>query len=198
MLWNHESEITCQNYGNQKEQNQSIYLRSFSLTDINDFMEWASDDEVTKYMMWNSYTDYKQAEDFFIDVIDKHPWFKAICFGDKIIGSITLDKGKNIHYYKAELGYVISRKYWGLGCATLAIRLAIKEGFESLNVNRIEAFVDPTNIASQRVLKKNQFIKEGLLKNNIIQKGVLKDRYLYAIHKNIKVLHINKTYSSIL
>jgi RimJ/RimL family protein N-acetyltransferase len=131
--------------------------------------------------MWNSYTSRSDAELFFTNVVEKHPWFKAIYLGEKVIGSITLDKGKGAHSCKAELGYVIARKYWGKGIVTQAIQLAIQKGFEDLDIKRIEATVDPTNIASQRVLEKNGFEKEGLLKNYIVQKGVVKDRLIYAL-----------------
>jgi RimJ/RimL family protein N-acetyltransferase len=167
-----------------KQQEQATTLKTFTTADIDDFMEWATDDEVTKYMMWNSYTSRSDAEDFFKNVVENHPWFKAICLGKKVIGSITLDKGKGAHGCKAELGYVISRKYWSNGFATLAINLAIQKGFEDLGVERIEAFVEPSNIASQRVLEKNGFVKEGYLRNFIIQKGVVKDRLVYAILKS--------------
>jgi len=162
------------------KQEKHITLKTFTSADINDFMEWATDDEVTKHMMWNSYAARSEAESFFTNLVEKHPWFKAICLDKKVIGSITLDKGKGIHSCKAELGYVIARKYWGNGCATQAIKLAIETGFNDLDVERIEAYVDPTNIGSQRVLEKNGFLREGLLKKYVVQKGVIKDRFLYS------------------
>ena len=97
-----------------KQQGGQMYLKTCTSMDVEDFMEWAVDDEVTKYMMWNSYTSKSDAESFFANVVEKHPWFKAICLDEKVIGSITLDKGKGAHSCKAELGYVIARKYWGI------------------------------------------------------------------------------------
>ncbi len=167
-----------------KQQEQSVTLKTFTSANIDDFMEWATDDEVTKYMMWNSYTSRSDAESFFTNVVEKHAWFKAICLGEKVIGSITLDKGKGAHSCKAELGYVISRKYWGNGFATQAIKLAIEMGFSDLDVERIEALVEPNNIGSQRVLEKNGFTKEGLLKKCVVQKGIVKDRFLYSFLKS--------------
>lgn len=168
-----------------KTQEQCVTLKPFSSADIADFMEWAADDEVTKYMMWNSYGSQEEAEGFFINVVEKHSWFKAICLGKKVIGSITLDKGKSTHSCKAELGYVIARKYWGNGYATQAVRLAVETGFEDLQVERIEAYVDPMNIGSCKVLEKNGFFREGLLKNFVVQKGKIKDRISYSFLKSI-------------
>ena len=103
--------------------------------------------------------------------------------GNVVIGSITLDKGKGAHSCKAELGYVIVRQYWGNGWTTQAIKFAIESGFEDLDIERIEAYVDPANTGSKRVLEKNGFLKEGLLKKCVIQKGIVKDRFLYSCLK---------------
>lgn len=184
MLWNPQVELVSQYSSHEVKNMENIALKSFSINDLEDFMEWATDDEVTQYMMWNSYTDFSQAEDFFHKVISNHGWYKAICLGDKVIGSITLEKGKGIHACKAELGYVLSREYWGCGFATLAVKLAIDQGFKDFDVDRIEAFVDPINVGSQKVLEKNNFIREGLLKKSVLQKGIVKDRYIYAIYKS--------------
>lgn len=162
---------------------RNITLKTFTHDDLNDLMEWATDDQVTKYLMWDSYRSHSEAETFFIHVIEKHAWFKAICLGQKVIGSMTLEKGQGAYSCKAELGYVIAKKYWGNGFATQAIKLAIHSGFQDLKVERIEAYVDPCNLASQRALEKNHFFREGYLKNWIVHKGILKDRYLYAIFK---------------
>ena len=161
----------------------SIVLKTLTSQDIEDFMEWATDVGVTKHLMWESYTSKKCAESFFEDVVEKHPWFKAICLGKKVIGSITLDKGKGAHSCKAELGYVLSKNYWGKGLATQAVELTTQRGFSDLDVERIEAYVDPANRASQRVLEKNGFTKDGLLKKSVIQKGVVKDRLIYSFLK---------------
>lgn len=170
-----------------KQQDEAIVLKTFTIADIDDFMEWATDDEVTEYMMWNSYTLKGDAEDFFKNVVEKHPWFKGICLGKKVIGSITLDKVKGAGCCRAELGYVMAKKYWGSGLATQAVRLAVGKGFEDLGVERIEAFVDHANIASQRVLEKNGFVKEGLLRNWVVQKGAVKDRLIYAILRSDEI-----------
>jgi len=110
MLVNTQIESTNQVLMSEyKLQDEATTLKTFTSADIDDFMEWATDDEVTKYMMWSSYTLRSDAEDFFKNVVENHPWFKAICLGKNVIGSITLDKGKGVHGCKAELGYVISR-----------------------------------------------------------------------------------------
>ena len=168
------------NMSTSNQLEQKLSLKTFTSANVSDFMEWATDNEVTKHLMWNCYSSTSEAEVFFTNVVEKHPWFKAICLGEKVIGSITLDKGKGVHSCKAELGYVIARKYWGKGFATTAIHIAVQTGFQDLGIERIEAYVDPTNISSQRVLEKNAFEKEGVLRKCVVQKGIVKDRFIYA------------------
>jgi [ribosomal protein S5]-alanine N-acetyltransferase len=163
------------------EQAPTLSLKELTVADVDDFMEWATDDEVTKYMMWNSYSSHEEAQKFILTVVQPHPWFKAICLGEKVVGSITLDKGKGIHSCKAEIGYAVAKRYWGQGLATQAVKLAIRNGFVDLDVERIEAFVDPGNVSSQRVLDKSGFVREGLLRNCVLQKGTLKSRYVYSV-----------------
>jgi ribosomal-protein-alanine N-acetyltransferase len=158
-----------------------IVLRKLTVEDIEFFYVWAGDQEVAKTMTWEAYTNIKDAEVFLRKVVSQHPWFMAICFEGKPIGSITLTPGSGPSACRAELGYVLSKQYWGRGIATGAVKQALKQGFKDLRVQRIEAYVDPDNLASQKVLSKAGMHLECLLKNHTIFKGQIRDSYLYAI-----------------
>ncbi len=153
-----------------------VTLHNLTRDHLDDFFTWASDPDVAKSMTWEAYENKEEALDFLTRVAKEHPCFKAICFHGKIVGSITLMPTKKI----AELGYVLAKKYWGRGIATEAVKIALESGFTELGMSRIEAFVDPNNLASQRVLEKNGMKREGLLKNSLLFKGKLADRYLYS------------------
>lgn len=157
-----------------------IKLRPLCRNDLEDFLCWAGDDEVTRTVTWESYKTKEKALEFLKNVAEPHPWFKAICINDKPIGSISLNKGVDIYSCKAVLGYVLTKEFWGHGYTTQAVEETKRTCFKDLNVNRIEAFVDPENIASQRVLEKAGFIREGLMRKCIISKGILKDRYIFS------------------
>ncbi|MBX9578071.1 MAG: GNAT family N-acetyltransferase [Chthoniobacterales bacterium] len=158
-----------------------ITLRPLTIGDIDAFIVWATDTEVTRHLRWEAYSSRAAAEEFFENVVKKHPWFQAIVVNDKVIGSLTLDKGTGDFRCKAELGYVSARKYWGKGLMTQVVALAVERGFQELGVARIEAKVHPANTASQRVLEKNGFVREALLKKAIVRKGNIEDLYLYAL-----------------
>jgi RimJ/RimL family protein N-acetyltransferase len=157
-----------------------IQLRKLSANDIDHFMKWASDPEVTKSLLWDHYTSKDAALQFLKDVAEKHPWFMAICLEGKPVGSMTLDVRAGSGKCRAELGYVLAKKYWGQGIATKAISLMLEIGFRDLGVQRIEAFVDPDNIGSVRVLEKSGFTKEGLLQKYMIHRGQVRNRLIFA------------------
>jgi RimJ/RimL family protein N-acetyltransferase len=55
---------------------------------------------------------------------------------------------------EVEVGYLLSRAYWGQGLATEGARASIRYGFETLGLDQIVAIVHPENRASQRVIEK--------------------------------------------
>ena len=83
-------------------------------------------------------------------------------------------KGRSI------IGYDINKEYWNKGYASEAIKAISNYGFLQLEIHRIEAYVTPGNIASEKVLKKCGFEKEGLLKHVSFFKGNYQDQILYA------------------
>jgi len=55
---------------------------------------------------------------------------------------------------EVEIGYLLSRSYWGSGLATEGARAGLKFGFEIFSLERIIALVHPENKASIRVVEK--------------------------------------------
>lgn len=160
-----------------------ISLKNLTRSDAEHFYTWVSAPEVAQSMTWEAYTSFAEAEKFLTEVAENHPWFKAICIDGIPVGSLTLTQGKGLSSCKAELGYVLAKAYWGKGIATSAVKQAIQMGFNDLNIRRIEALVDPNNIASERVLIKSGMQYEGLLKNYILFKNTVCDRRIYSITK---------------
>jgi RimJ/RimL family protein N-acetyltransferase len=176
---------TSQIYAINMENNleNKIILRKLTYEDLDHFYLWASDPLVAKSMTWEAYTSKEEAAKFLKEVVEPHPWFKAICVEGVPVGSITLMPGKGGASCRAELGYVLTKAYWGKNIATIAVKKALLMGFNDLKVQRIEALVDPDNVASQKVLIKSGMSCETLLKNYVIFKGSLRDRYLYSYIK---------------
>ncbi len=53
-----------------------------------------------------------------------------------------------------EVGFLLSKSFWGQGFATEAAKASLQYGFEDLGLKRIVGITHPENVASQRVLQK--------------------------------------------
>lgn len=79
-----------------------------------------------------------------------------------LIGTAGFNNFKKQH--RANLGYDVRAEFWNKGYATEALKAIINFGFSELDINRIEAEVMQGNTASERVLTKLGFTKEGVLR----------------------------------
>ncbi|MBQ3574354.1 MAG: GNAT family N-acetyltransferase [Clostridia bacterium] len=95
-------------------------------------------------------------------------------------GYISINQKIDVYACDAELGYILLDEFKGQGVMTEAVRVFCAEAFEKLNILRISASVYSPNIASQRVLEKNGFIREGAMKNAVSKNGNVYDMYLYG------------------
>ena len=80
----------------------------------------------------------------------------------------------------AEVGYWIARKFWGRGLATAACRALTEYLFERCDLRRLEAHAHGGNLASQRVLEKSGFRREGILRAAVIKGGEVRDVHLFG------------------
>lgn len=159
-----------------------ITLRPFKISDVDDFLSWAGDDAVTRYCRWNTYTSRDVALEFLREVIDSHPWYRAICVDGQPIGSIYVMPGTGKDERRGEIGYAIKAKYWGKGIATGAVKLVLSCVFKELKcLDRVEGLVFEENKASQRVLEKAGFVKEGVLRKYFLVKGKSRDIVVYSV-----------------
>jgi len=99
---------------------------------------------------------------------------------DVIIGSCGFLNQAERHQ-RAELGFELSPAYQGQGIAKEASLAVIEYGFTELSLNRIEALVLPANTASQRLLERLGFQREGLLRQYEKTRSQFDDLYMYSI-----------------
>lgn len=157
-----------------------LTLRPFRLSDVDDFMLWAGDDRVMKFIRWTVFTSKERALAFIRDVCIPHPWRRSICLDGRCIGFVSVYPWSGEDLCKADVGYAVA-EYWGRGIATKALRMAVPEVFRSFpDVVRLQAFVSVENMGSQRVLEKVGFQKEGTLRKYCYIKGEIKDLIAYS------------------
>lgn len=165
---------------------ERLILRPFELSDAESmFNNWANDDEVTKYVTWNTHKSIEETKHVLSIWVNEYEKEERINFAivykenNELIGGIDV-----VGYFEnvPVIGYNLSRKYWNKGIMTEACKRVIELLF-SLNYDKIivEALVE--NIGSNRVIQKcggvyqttyNQFItkkeKEVTINKYIIEK----------------------------
>ncbi|MDD3393605.1 MAG: N-acetyltransferase [Clostridia bacterium] len=107
----------------------------------------------------------------------------AITVEDKVVGSIGVFRKNNIHFKTAEMGYYLSKQYWGKGLGTSAVKQVCNYIFADTDIIRIFAEPFAHNVASCRILEKSGFVYEGTLRKNAVKNGIILDMKLYAMIK---------------
>jgi ribosomal-protein-alanine N-acetyltransferase len=100
--------------------------------------------------------------------------------GGALIGNCTLF-ALNAQCRRAELGYVLGSTHWGQGYMHEALRALLGHAFTALELNRVEADIDPRNEASARSLQRLGFAQEGYLRERWIVGGEVSDTALYGL-----------------
>lgn len=82
----------------------------------------------------------------------------------------------------AELGYMLRTEYEGQGVMTEALRGMLSHTFGPDGLHRVTAYVDTENIASQRVLERLGFQREGTVRHAMChpERG-WRDHHLYGL-----------------
>ena len=157
-----------------------LRLRRMALSDRDDMYEYASRDEVTRYLLWKTHKTSDHTKRYLSYVVGL---YKSGGFFDfaieykengKMIGTCgfaSLDPAND----SGEVGYVLSPDYWGRSIATEALAAMLKFGFCDLELNRIEARYMSGNIASRRVMEKCAMTYEGMQRQKLFVKGEYRD-----------------------
>lgn len=165
-----------------------LCLREVNFEDAKDMLPYLSDQDVVKPMGLHPFETTK-------DVWEEIRWYKSIFEkGTGIRWGITLkDSGIVIgscgflnrlaKHYRAEVGYELSKDYWRKGIVSEALEAVVKYGYNHLQLERIEALIEPSNIPSIKLVEKQGFSREGLLRHYEFACGKFEDLYMYSMIK---------------
>ncbi len=82
---------------------------------------------------------------------------------------------------RAEIGYELDDQYWGKGYMHEALICLLNYGFDAMNLNRVEADIDPRNRNSEKSLLRLGFVQEGFLRERWIIDGITSDTALFGL-----------------
>jgi len=86
-----------------------------------------------------------------------------------------------IDHARGEIGYMIVETHRRQGIAKEAIRHVITYGFETMNLNRVEAFVEPANEPSLKLVRHFGFTQEGYLREHYCRDGNVEDSLCFSL-----------------
>ena len=166
-----------------------LFLRIPSLDDAEMiFQKYAQDAEVTKYLSWQPHKNLDTTRMFLHRCIQcwkeesAFPWTIIRENDNALLGMIEI----RIDRFRADIGYVLAREYWGNGYATESTKSVTQWAIEQESIFRVWAVCDVENLASKRVMEKAGMQKEGILRRFIIHPGLSsepRDCYSYSLVK---------------
>jgi len=100
---------------------------------------------------------------------------------DAIMGSIALSQIFYGGFQSAYLGYQIGEEFAAQGYMTEGIQLMLRHAFVNLKLHRLEANIQPHNVASIALVKRAGFVKEGYSRRYLKICGRWRDHERWAI-----------------
>lgn len=141
-----------------------LILRAWQETDINDFYEYASVEGVGEMAGWKHHDSIdvskKILESF---ILEKNVFAIVYKENSKVIGSLGLheswsnDDSTYAHFKSKEIGYVLSKEYWGKGLMVEAVISVIKFCFHQCKLDALTIGHFSSNNQSKRVIEKCGF-----------------------------------------
>jgi ribosomal-protein-alanine N-acetyltransferase len=143
-----------------------LTLRQLNTGDDSQMFLLRSNTDVVKYLDRPVYETIDEARRFIQKINDGIArdewilWAITLKPDNKLIGTICL---WNIapDEAKAEAGYELLPDHHGKGIMQEALRAVLQYGFETLKFLSIEAYVNPKNTPSIKLLKRNDFVHAG-------------------------------------
>lgn len=158
-----------------------VRLRSAERSDLEKFVEWINDPEVTKGLT------------LFLPMssVDEEKWFEGVMQRPQEEKPLVIDMKDGANWrlignssffdfdwiaHAAEVGIMIGDKtIWNQGYGTEVMTLLLRHGFATLNLNRIYLRVYADNKRAIRTYEKAGFVHEGRMRQAVYKHGIFSD-----------------------
>lgn len=141
---------------------ERLTLRAWRETDLEDFYEYASVDGVGQMAGWKPHSDREESRTILAHFIEgKHVF--ALEHQGKVIGSLGIEEYKETDHPQLkdlqgrEIGYVLSKAYWGQGLMPEAVQAVIAYLFDREGLDFVLVGHFDHNNRSRRVIEKCGF-----------------------------------------
>jgi len=165
---------------------QRLVLRKMRESDADEVLYLRSHKEIMQYIPRPLLKDREEAKKFIRDQLaltqqnDAINWAVTLKEEDKVIGLAGLFSLQKENF-RCEVGYLLHDAWQGKGIITEAVAAILDYGFRIMQLHSIEATLAPENIASAKVLEKNNFTKDAYFKENMYYEGRFLDALVYSL-----------------
>ena len=141
-----------------------LLLRPWQEADLGDFYSYASVPGVGEMAGWRHHESMEVSRKILQSFLDeKNVFALALKSGNKVIGSLGLHRSwaneeaelQNLRI--KEVGYVLSKDYWGMGLMPEAVTALIRYCFDELGLDALTVGHFSSNLQSRRVIEKCGF-----------------------------------------
>ena len=144
---------------------ERLILRPFIQTDLDDFYEYASVEGVGEMAGWKHHQSKEESQQILNRFIENDKTFAIVLkSNNKVIGSLGIEEygmedklTEFSNYIGREIGYVLSKSYWGIGIMPEAVKAVIDYLFKVLNFDFLTCGYYDFNKQSKRVQEKCGF-----------------------------------------
>ena len=163
-----------------------LRVRLVEEADLPALFEVNGDAEVTRFLPYATWESPASGNAWYQRMMDLQATGTALQFvvvdkaAGKAIGTRLLFRHDEASA-RAELGFVLGRRYWGGGYMTEALTALIDCAFENMGMRRLEAEANPRNSASGKLLTRLGFVREGLARQRWVSKGAAHDVESYGL-----------------
>ena len=166
---------------------ERLTLRPWLLSDLDDLYEYASVDGVGQMAGWKPHESREEALEILRRFIDRKRTF-ALEYGGKVIGSLGIERYNEEQFPEfagkrcREIGYVLSKAYWGRGLMPEAVRAVMEYLFDEVKLDAIFCGHFLRNRQSARVQEKCGFRHYAFCKYET-QTGTVEDDEINVIFR---------------
>ena len=163
--------------------NKNIVVRLLKQSMVSTtYVSWMNDYDVVKFTNQKNLKHTFNSVNFYVkEKLESEDELLLGFFSNNLhIGNIKIGP-INFYNRNTQISYIVGNKnLWGTGIATSVISYIVNYCFESLDLHKVSALTYSNNIASQKVLIKNNFIKEAIIKKQLFFENKFVDMFYFS------------------